>query len=187
MGCTTKVLIKRPTVYGRKPRTAAELLRQTRQFLDEEGKWIKGQMFKDGSAKDAYENGFCGKWGVCSVGAIGLVSGEFAPGVYADHYGQYYWTEEYEPETFVANEACAYLALAIDPRYVRDLIESDITVESYGWQYAERVIEWNAANSRTRKQVLATFAKAAELAARRGNFGSVAIKHLQSIGLEVEF
>lgn len=183
-----KPLVTRPTHLGSKPRTAAALLRQTHKFLTEEGRWIKGRMFKDGDAKQAYERGFCGKWGVCSVGALGVVSGEFTPGVVAEKgigYFQYdedyHWADEYDSQGKVVSEACAYLSLVINPGRAFDLIDDGVPVDdSYGW--LDVIINWNDAKSRKRKQVLDAFAAAAELAAKPEPFESIARKYLASKG-----
>ncbi len=190
-----KALVSRPTHLGRKPRTAAELLRQTHQYLEEEGKWIKGTMFKDGDAKAAYENGFCGKWGACAVGALGIVAGDFTPGVemfddtwdddeYEEDWRDYYWVADYDDQNDLVYEACGYLALIIDPRLIASNLGNWTTVELVPCDIGTTglVIDWNDDNSRRRKQVLNTFAKAAALASRPGTFDKVARKYLAENG-----
>lgn len=190
-----KVLVKRPTHLGRKPKTAAALLRQTHKFLDEEGKWIKGYMFKDGDAKKAYEDGFCGKWGVCSVGALGVVSGEFTPSVrYRDlvYQDDWEWDDEYAVNDEIVIEACAYLVLVINPEAARSNLEDGcvpgrLHYRPWGWssyagEWLDLVINWNDDKSRKRKQVLEAFAKAAELAATPAKFETVAWKYLEKKG-----
>lgn len=193
-----KTLISRPTHFGRKPRTAAALLRQTHKFLAEEGKWIKGTMFKDGDAKRAYERGFCGKWGVCSIGAMGIVSGEFTPGVIkeADDFpssflwaglplAEYYWQDDYDPQSEIVTQACAYLSLVANPERTFDLLYDGCPPEdSYEW--TDVIINWNDASNRTRKQVLDAFAQAAELASKPGSFEAIARKHLVTQGYSEE-
>ncbi len=71
-----KVIIKRVDRYGPEPTTPYEALVQARDFLAEEGQWVTGTMFRDGDPKEAYEKSFCGSWSACSMGALGLVTGE---------------------------------------------------------------------------------------------------------------
>lgn len=71
-----KTIISRVTDYGRKPTTPIQVLKQARALLAEEGNWVKGTLFEDGDPKEAYEKAACGKWGVCTLGAVGIVSGE---------------------------------------------------------------------------------------------------------------
>lgn len=72
----TKVIVPRIATYGPKPRNAHQALKQARAFLAEEGQWVAGAWFKDGDPKEAYEKAECGSWQACSMGAIGLVTGE---------------------------------------------------------------------------------------------------------------
>lgn len=76
MPTDVKTIVSRVTDYGRKPTTPAQVLRQAHDLLAAEGRWIKGDLFEDGDPKEAYEKAACGKWGVCALGAIGIVSGE---------------------------------------------------------------------------------------------------------------
>lgn len=181
-----KTLVSRPTHLGRKPRTAGELLRQTHTFLEEEGRWIKGHMFMDGDAKRAYEQGFCNNWGACSVGALGIVAGDYKPAV--EHgvaewdnddvpFNYYHWQTDYDIESDVVFRACAYLTLVISPQRAADALD-DGTREDDPYKWVKAVIDWNDAKSRRRKQVLAAFAKAAELASKRGSFKDIAEKYL---------
>lgn len=77
----TKTIIKRVTDYGRKPRTVRQALIQAHAFLAEEGQWTTGEFFKDGDPKEAYEKAQCSSWAACSMGALGLVTGEMPVGV----------------------------------------------------------------------------------------------------------
>lgn len=190
----TKTIVTRPTHLGRKPRTAAQLLRQTHAYLEEEGRWIRGAMFKDGDAKRAYENGFCGNWGVCSVGALGIVAGDFKPAVVVerwssifideDDHKDFWWQSEYETDNPLVAEACAYLCLVFDPKNTYELLADGLTTSGYDDvdEWVGNVISWNDSR-RQRKQVLATFAKAAEIASRPGSFEKVARKHLIDTGV----
>lgn len=76
MSITLKTIISRVTKYGRKPKTPLQVLEQAHALLQEEGRWVKNDFFRDGDPKEAYENAACGSWGVCALGALGIVSGE---------------------------------------------------------------------------------------------------------------
>lgn len=71
-----RTIISRVTDFGRKPTTPAQVLQQAHDLLSQEGRWIKDEMFLDGDPAEAYEASACGSWGVCALGAIGIVSGE---------------------------------------------------------------------------------------------------------------
>lgn len=71
-----KTIVKRVTDYGPKPRSVKQALIQAHAFLAEEGQWIKGEFFRDGDPKEAYEKAECSSWSACAMGALGLVTGE---------------------------------------------------------------------------------------------------------------
>lgn len=73
---TEKVVLKRITDYGPKPRSARAALIQAHALLSEEGTWMQGDMFEDGDPVEAYEKSQCGSWKACLAGAIGLVTGD---------------------------------------------------------------------------------------------------------------
>lgn len=89
---TLKQYKVRDTRFGRKPRNAVEALRQARDFLVAEGKdhWIKGSEMEVKSdvlleRKFDPEDPACGKWGVCAIGAVALVTGDMQ--VTVEQYG----------------------------------------------------------------------------------------------------
>lgn len=71
-----KVIVPRVDRYGDVPTTGVEALIQAHAFLAEEGQWARGSWFRDGDPKEAYETSACGSWQACSMGALGLVTGE---------------------------------------------------------------------------------------------------------------
>lgn len=121
----TKTVLSRVTDYGKKPRTVGEALRQARDLLAEEKKFCKNTLFKDGSAQKAFENGsICGNWQVCSLGAIGVVTGDLSIQVSKEAYdydgdeADYWWEEDnmqecIEDNTTLTYRAAEVLALAI--------------------------------------------------------------------------
>lgn len=72
----TKVIVKRVTDFGSKPRSARQALIQAHAFLVQEGQWVKGEFFLDGDPREAYEKASCNSWSACAMGALGLVTGE---------------------------------------------------------------------------------------------------------------
>lgn len=88
MPSETKVIVKRVTDYGPKPRSARQTLIQAHAFLAEEGQWINGAFFQDGDPEEAYETAQCSSWSACAMGALGLVTGEMPISV----------TKEWSPE-----------------------------------------------------------------------------------------
>lgn len=80
---TLKQYKVRDTRFGRKPRNAVEALKQARDFLVAEGQdhWTKGTEMEVKSdvlleRKFDPEDPACGKWGVCAIGALALVTGD---------------------------------------------------------------------------------------------------------------
>lgn len=71
-----KVVVARVDDYGPKPRGPKQALIQAHAFLAEEGQWMAGEFFRDGDPKEAYEKAACSSWAACSMGALGLVTGE---------------------------------------------------------------------------------------------------------------
>lgn len=160
-----KVVMARCTTYGRKPRTPYEVLVQARALLAEEGRFYKGDLFKDGDPKVVYENGsLCGNWGVCSLGAMGLVSGDMPLAVSKETYflydgkeefAEYYWDiqDYFINENQAVREAVEFLADAIYP--------------DRSWEDAANiVVKYNDYKFRQRRHVLAAFDKA--IAASKG-------------------
>lgn len=82
-----KVIVKRVTDYGPKPRGPKQALIQAHAFLAEEGQWITGEFFEDGDPQEAYEAASCSSWSACAMGALGLVTGEMPIAVHRK------WTE----------------------------------------------------------------------------------------------
>lgn len=124
MSYSVKTIIKRVTDFGRKPKTPAQVLQQAHDLLAQEGRWIKGDLFRDGDAQVAYEKASCGKWGVCSLGALGIVSGEMPVSVAKYNFAYDEPEYEWEPtvdvgadETPLAHRAAEYLAEAINPDF----------------------------------------------------------------------
>jgi hypothetical protein len=129
------------------------------------------------------------------VGALGIVSGEFAPGVeveksrslvyHDEEWADYYWSDDYDPEGPVVVEACAYLSLVINPEEAFYAVSDGVPSTSH-YEWVEHVIDWNDQDNRTRKQVLKVFEKAAALAARPGSFDAVARKYLTEKGFNFD-
>lgn len=71
-----KVVVPRVSDYGPKPRSAKQALIQAHAFLAEEGQWVSGDFFVDDDPAEAYEKAACSSWAACSMGALGLVTGE---------------------------------------------------------------------------------------------------------------
>lgn len=71
-----KVVVTRVADYGPKPRGPKQALIQAHAFLAEEGQWMAGEFFQDGDPREAYEKAACSSWAACSMGALGLVTGE---------------------------------------------------------------------------------------------------------------
>lgn len=114
-----KVIIERIDKYGPKPATAVDALIQAHAFLREEGQWIRGEFFEDGDAKEAYDKASCCSWSACSMGALGLVTGEMPVSVFKDadddddYEDQYYfsfemhWTPDNAPLSYEAAQLIA--------------------------------------------------------------------------------
>lgn len=96
-----KLVVKRVTDYGKKPRSARQALIQAHAFLAEEGQWIKDEFFRDGDAQEAYEKAACNSWSACAMGALGLVTGEMPVKVRREWYRR---DALYEWQDAVANE-----------------------------------------------------------------------------------
>lgn len=108
---TLKQYKVRDTRFGRKPRNAVEALRQARDFLVAEGKdhWIKGsEMTVPNNVlldrKFDPEDPACGKWGVCAIGAVALVTGDMQVTV-----EQYNGEQPYSYEEVAPRPSSAYL------------------------------------------------------------------------------
>ena len=159
-----KTIIKRVTDFGRKPKTPAQVLQQAHDLLSQEGRWIKDDLFQDGDPQVAYEKSSCGKWGVCSLGALGIVSGEMP--VQVVKYDGLFPIYEWEPIVDIADDttplshrAAQYLAIVIDPEY---------DYRDDRWWHANRaeeiVASFNDRKGVGRTRVLAAFQKAIEAA-----------------------
>lgn len=95
MPSDVKVVVKRVTDYGPKPRSAVQALVQAHAFLSEEGQWIQNEWFADGDPAEAYEKSACGSWRACAMGALGLVTGE-SPVSVVREYDEYNLKDEYD-------------------------------------------------------------------------------------------
>lgn len=166
-----KVIIERVDRYGSKPTTPYGALVQARDFLAEEGQWITGTMFKDGDPAEAYEKSMCGSWSACSMGALGLVTGEMPISVVHarrewDGEEMFYFQggdKSYnDQDTPLSYEASLFLALAS---------EDVLGVGTYEYALSDpvdTVINYNdgqADGELGRTQVIRAFDKAIELAA----------------------
>lgn len=105
----------RDTRFGRKPRNAVEALRQARDFLVAEGKdhWLKGtEMEVEGDVllerKFDPEDPACGKWGVCAIGALALVTGDMEIVVEQFDDKKPYAVEQINPEDHSAYHDAVY-------------------------------------------------------------------------------
>lgn len=187
-----KVVFRRDTTFGRKPRTASELLRQATALLEEEGKWCTSSLFVDGDADDAFENGsICGSWSVCAMGALGAVSGsmpiiavkeipDWATELnnpdegQPDDYAQFYWKDdEYLYEALkkdpIIVEATRFLNTAINEYKVKnsgyETEDFTDTAEMDRDELQSNVIDFNdTGGSLNRNRVIEVFKRACELA-----------------------
>lgn len=70
-------LVKELIPEGGVAGTPLEALRQAREVLAEDGRWLQGGMMSsNGDVEDIVENGLCGKgWAVCAFGAVAMACG----------------------------------------------------------------------------------------------------------------
>lgn len=150
MSIITKV---RDTRFGRKPRNAVEALRQARELLATEPKrWRKGYEFgfgKDGGIpvkKFNPDAPLCGNWGVCSIGAVGLVTD-----------GLQFCEAEFESSREVYAQMVYSSPLVNQAISLLDEVSDD------------SIVEFNDREGVKRKDVLKQFDKAIALATEKAN------------------
>lgn len=146
----TKVIIPRVALYGRKPRTPGEALRQARALLAEEGQWAQGHFFEDGDPEDAYEASSCGSWSACSMGAIGLVTGEMPVKVEKTGIKKNEWELQRDWRSAVAHKETEQSFAAYKKEH-----KDEVSSEDYRWSVSDEFSKHDTPLSAKAAQYLA--------------------------------
>jgi hypothetical protein len=171
MSVSTKVKnVKLLGVKGRTPKTATGVLRRAKQILEEEGRWIKGQMWGDGRAEDLWEKPLCESWAVCSAGAVSLAAGEMSIKVRAEFYDGDLDYADFDEETLFnkpqTQEAIVLLAAVMKPHRVEELLSWETDLASLAGS-ALNVVTGNNDSENNRTKVLEWFDAAIKLSMSR--------------------
>jgi hypothetical protein len=158
-----------PEGFETAPTNGLEALRQARQVLVDEGRWMTGDWFHNEHPEVDPEDPFCNSWAVCAEGAVAVV----ACGTVHTHNG-------WESASSVLDGGSCYLTPADDPwggrlfrfpeqdsaiykealRYLRkagELLTGSVRTAVHNYNDSDRIIN-------TRTQVLAWFDVAIALA-----------------------
>lgn len=156
----TTVIPFRDERFGPKPETPLEALKQARALLAEEGHWVQGTEFRRTDDKPLDPQApLCGSWGVCAIGAVGMVAGCMTANKFPRVLGGSSWYAAIDESDPVYKEAVKLL-----DRTVEGLT---YTYEGFmGSEQAEYdgIVEYNDDSGRTRDEVLAKFDEAIALA-----------------------
>lgn len=187
-----KVVFRRETAFGPKPKTELQVLAQTERFIEDEGRWIRGRLTDavDLDPEEIYEKAACGKWGACLAGAAVMVSGvpdELAPKVCkfkSPYYGDGEWQYEWDTDPEAALDqvisdgrslpvrALRYVNLAWQirqkPDFLKILEDPEDRLERipWGWWEADYVFSLNDQTIADRTEILKLLQEAQALARR---------------------
>lgn len=160
MNYDEKIVLKRITDYGPKPKSGVSALQQAHAFLCEEGVWIQN-WFADGDPEEAFEKGMCSNVRACSMSAIGFVSGEAPVRILVEHHpeGSDYWFDVFEEYSEISTPVSAKAAMRLASTINKEAIEcADDAFET--------VISENDGERASRTSVLDNFAAAIRAAGR---------------------